>query len=549
MRKPDDTAIPMSLEYESAVITPSSGQSPRKLEYQPDPLFRPSYLQDDSAIAEAHGKRIGILVVTYNALSTISSVLKRITPNVWRNVEEVVVSDDYSSDSTYELAVGLRAIHDLPKLTVLKHSRNLGYGGNQKAGYEYFIRRGFDIVVMLHGDGQYAPEILAHLYHPIVSGKADAVFGSRMMSTYGGPLRGGMPLYKFIGNRILTYVENKLLKMNLSEFHSGYRAYSLDALREIECSQMTNDFHFDTEIIVKLHHQKYRIAEVPIPTYYGKEICRVNGLKYARDVVRAVYRYRATCRSLRRYPEFDEYFVQYTRKVMRYSSHHWAQVLVGRNREVLDVGSGQGLLARELSKNGNRVVGVDALSMVPPPIHFDEYHSLDLDADATELGRLLAGRKFDRILLLDVLEHLRSPDQLVRACLVLLRSDGQLIISLPNFANVSIRLMLLFGRFCYAERGILDRTHLRFFTFRSARKMLEDCGLDIVEVKATNIPLELLVPLDPAGGPMRTLNTVLRIATCVFPNLLGYQAVFVARPHSTSWRKLDGSAGTTVTPS
>ncbi len=123
---------------------------------------------------------------------------------MWKNVEEIAVFDDASQDATYELAVGIKALRASTKLQVLTHPKNLGYGGNQKAGYRYFIEKGFDIVVLLHGDGQYAPEILSHLYHPIVSGEADAVFGSRMMKDYGGPLKGGMPLYKYVGNRILT---------------------------------------------------------------------------------------------------------------------------------------------------------------------------------------------------------------------------------------------------------------------------------------------------------------------------------------------------------
>ena len=166
--------------------------------------------------------------------------------------------------------------------------------------------------MLLHGDGQYAPEVLARMYHPLVHGEADAVFGSRMMKDYGGPLKGGMPLYKYVGNRILTTFENRALGMHLTEFHSGYRAYSMHALKQIDFSQMTDDFHFDTEIIIKLQHQGFRIHEVPIPTYYGDEICYVNGLKYAADVARAVRRYHQTRRSVRRcHPEFQEYFVHY----------------------------------------------------------------------------------------------------------------------------------------------------------------------------------------------------------------------------------------------
>src|ERR1022692_2869932 len=296
----------------------TESNSPAVLGYEPRAAFAQ---HADPAAADCQGKRIGILVVTYNAISTLIPVLKRIPPSVWNNVEEVVVFDDASQDGTFELAMGVKAVCDVPKLEVLKHSKNLGYGGNQMAGYRYFIEKGFDVVVLLHGDGQYAPEILSHLYQPIVTGKADAVFGSRMMKTYGGPLKGGMPLYKYLGNRILSVFENSALGLNLTEFHSGYRAYSLAALRKIDFSRMTDDFHFDTEIIIKLNHQGLKIAEVPIPTYYGTEICYVNGMKYARDVFRAVRRYKQTCRSVARYPEFAEYFVHYPIKRSKSSSH------------------------------------------------------------------------------------------------------------------------------------------------------------------------------------------------------------------------------------
>ena len=262
-----------------------------------------------------HGKRIGILVVAYNAVTTLASVLRRIPRDVWENVEEVVVIDDASKDDTYELAVGYKATTGLEKLTVLKNPFNLGYGGNQKAGYAYFISRGFDVVVLLHGDGQYAPEILSSMYAPLVRGEVEAVFGSRMMPDYGGPLKGGMPLYKYVGNKLLTWYENRALGMHLTEFHSGYRAYSVEALSRIKMQNMADAFHFDTEIIIKLNHQGFRIREVAIPTFYGDEICYVNGLKYASDIVNAVRRYRKTIRSLTRYPEFAEYFVQYPPKV------------------------------------------------------------------------------------------------------------------------------------------------------------------------------------------------------------------------------------------
>src|SRR5579863_9931585 len=331
------------------------------LPFEPLPALRSGALLDDSSLANNRGKRIGILIVTFNAVTTLTKVLKSITPNVWRNVEEIAVFDDASSDATYELAMGLKHFRQLEKLQVLSNSKNLGYGGNQKAGYRYFMEKGFDIVVLLHGDGQYAPEILAHLYHPIVTGEAHAVFGSRMMKTYGGPLKGGMPFYKYVGNRMLTIMENRALDLDLTEFHSGYRAYDLRALRHIHMEHMTNDFHFDTEIIIKLRHDRFAIKEVPIPTYYGTEICYVNGLKYAKDVAKAVYRYRQTCRSVRCFPEFQEYFIHYPLKQSKGSSHFYVIRMVGADQEVIDIGCGEGYLATELKKMNNRITGIDAL--------------------------------------------------------------------------------------------------------------------------------------------------------------------------------------------
>jgi 2-polyprenyl-3-methyl-5-hydroxy-6-metoxy-1,4-benzoquinol methylase len=499
------------------------------LPFEPLPALRSGALLEDASLADNRGKRIGILIVTFNAVTTLTKVLKRITPNVWKNVEEIAVFDDASQDATYELAMGLKTLRQLEKLQVLSNSKNLGYGGNQKAGYRYFMEKGFDIVVLLHGDGQYAPEVLSHLYHPLVADDADAVFGSRMMKTYGGALKGGMPLYKYVGNRILTTFENSALGMNLTEFHSGYRAYSLHALRNIDFSHMTDDFHFDTEIIIKLNHQRYRIKEVPIPTYYGDEICYVNGMRYARDVARAVRRYKQTRRSVQCFPEFQEYFVHYPIKHSKSSSHYYARQMAGSNQEVLDIGAGEGFFAAELTANGNRVSGIDNRLSPAETARFERYFTADLEQGIGGVIQQLDGKRFDRVLLLDVLEHLRKPEVILRQTHEVLKRDGLLIVSLPNIANIYIRLMLLLGRFDYSERGILDKTHLRFFTKKTARRLLESNGYSIVEEAETVIPLELVLGWPPENLIMRALNRVLAMATWMFPGLFGYQVMFVAR--------------------
>ena len=480
--------------------------------------------------ADARGKRIGILIVAYNAVTTLASVLNRIPDAVWSNVTEVVVFDDASSDHTYELAVGYKALSRLDHLTVIKNPNNLGYGGNQKLGYQYFIDKGFDVVVLLHGDGQYAPEILADLYSPIIDGTADAVFGSRMMPDYGGPRQGGMPLYKYVGNRILTGVENMYLRTKLTEFHSGYRAYNLHAIKQINLDNMTNDFHFDTEIIVKLHHQRFRISEVAIPTYYGDEICYVNGMKYAKDVVASLVHYDRTVRGITCYEEYAEYFPKYPIKTLPYSSHSWFLRLVGSNKDVLDVGCGHGYFSRELKSANNNIVGVDILASPSELDVFDEYIQADLNDRGVDLRALVGDRRFDFILLQDILEHLTDPDTMLRACRDLLRPHGVVLISVPNVANITVRASLLLGNFEYTERGILDKTHLKFFTRKTARRFVEQNGFEVLDHQMSVMPVEVALGINSERPSMRMMSGLLHKATAALPGLLGYQSILVCRP-------------------
>lgn len=224
--------------------------------------------------------KIGIFIIAYNAVNHLIETISRIPQDVLDEVEEIFVIDDCSKDNTYYAALGYKHEYGLDKLTVHRNDVNQGYGGNQKVGYKYAIERGLDIVALVHGDGQYAPECLGDLLAPLISGEADMVYGSRM-SESGHALKGGMPLYKYAGNKILTTIQNHLSGLSLSEYHSGYRLYSLAALKEIPFESFTNTWHFDTQIILALAERNKRIVERPIPTYYGDEICHVNGIAYA----------------------------------------------------------------------------------------------------------------------------------------------------------------------------------------------------------------------------------------------------------------------------
>jgi SAM-dependent methyltransferase len=467
--------------------------------------------------------RIGVLVVAYNASSTLVSTLERLPEAFRRRVDHVLVSDDCSQDDTYEVGVRFANGNTLP-MTVIRHEQNLGYGGNQKAGYEWAISHGLDIVVLLHGDGQYAPECIEDLVTPLVSGEADAVFGSRMM-VKGGARAGGMPAYKFVGNRILTAFQNKMVGLDLSEWHSGYRAYRVDALAALDLDSYTDDFDFDTEIILGLHTQHRRIVEVPIPTYYGDEICYVNGLAYARNVAKDVVRYRASQMGFGEGHEASS--TAYDLKPSPHSSHgvllDW---LDSRDTgKVLDVGcsdGGFGSLAREL---GHHVTGVDLLEHPGVTQRLDAFHVADLNAGLPDD----LPSQFDTVVAGDVLEHVIDPLGLLQQLGDRLTPRGEVLVSIPNFGHWYPRARVAAGRFDYDQRGPLDHGHVRFFTRRSFEKLVDRAGMRIVERVTVGSPVDVLERADVSDGLLRVARGVAvadRAATRAWPTLFGYQLLY-----------------------
>jgi glycosyltransferase involved in cell wall biosynthesis len=227
-------------------------------------------------------RKCAIFIPAFNAASTIVTVLDRIPEKLKNTVTEIFVIDNHSTDNTQMVAINYRETHGLHNLEVIRNPRNEGYGGSQKIAYQRCIDKNYDCVAMLHGDAQYAPELLETLLDPILKGEADMVFGSRMR---GNPLAGGMPIHRFLGNRALTTIQNLILDTKLSEFHSGYRVYSVKALEKIPFARFSSDYHFDTEIIILFVHQKLRIKEIPIPTHYGDEENYVNIWDYGMKVL------------------------------------------------------------------------------------------------------------------------------------------------------------------------------------------------------------------------------------------------------------------------
>ncbi len=466
-------------------------------------------------------KRIAIFIVAYNASSTLAKVLDRIPESVWARVEEVFVFDDESRDDTFQVGLDYKRNSQRANLHVFRNEKNQGYGGNQILGYQYAIQRGFDIVALLHGDGQYAPEALPQLLAPLERGEADAVFGSRM-AVAGAALEGGMPLYKYVGNRILTTFENTMLGMDLTEFHSGYRLYSVAALKDIPFEKNTHDFHFDTQIIIQLHAAHKRILEIPIPTYYGDEICHVNGMRYAKDVFLSVLQYRAHEFGLTRRPEY-QISATYNAKKSAHSSHSQLVELVPPSaRRVLDLGCGEGAISRVLLERGYEVVSLDSHA---PQTHLPRFIQADLTEDLPLAPRDL----FDVVILADVLEHLVTPAKLLRQAMSHLARGGRLLVSLPNVVHWSVRALVMAGKFEYTNRGILDQSHLRFFTKKSAEQLFREVGLAVKWHGTTPVPWELVLP-QKLPGVAKVVERADLALTRLQPDLFAYQHLFELVP-------------------
>jgi len=210
--------------------------------------------------------KIMVVMPARNAARTLERTVAGI-PRDW--VDEVLLVDDGSTDNTVELA------RTLP-LHVIWHPHNAGYGANQKTCYLEALQREVDVVVMLHPDGQYEPSLIPHMVEPILRGEADLVLGSRLAEGSAAARAGGMPLYKLLGNRALTHIENAMLGTSLSEMHTGYRAYSRRLLMGIPFLRNSSGFVFDSEVLMQAVHLGYRLAEVPARTIYFEDASSIS---------------------------------------------------------------------------------------------------------------------------------------------------------------------------------------------------------------------------------------------------------------------------------
>lgn len=241
-------------------------------------------------------KKVIVVMPAYNAEKTLEKTLKDI-PSDW--VDEIILTDDCSQDGTVELAKKLG-------LQVFVHQKNMGYGANQKTCYDEAFKLGGDIIVMVHPDHQYDPKVIPQLIKPLLNDECDAVFGSRMLG--GRPLEGGMPKWKYLANIFLTAFENAVFYMYLTEYHSGFRAYSRKYLETVKYKLNSDDFVFDSEIIAQGVVHNIRIKEIPIQTRYFKEASQIGfwrSVVYGLSILKMLVKFKLHKKGIKKFRMFS----------------------------------------------------------------------------------------------------------------------------------------------------------------------------------------------------------------------------------------------------
>jgi glycosyltransferase involved in cell wall biosynthesis len=243
-----------------------------------------------------NGKKIAVVMPAYNAEKTLRRTCEEVPRGI---VDEIILTDDKSGDRTVEVARELG-------IKVFVHDKNRGYGGNQKTCYAEALRSGADIVIMLHPDYQYPPRLITAMAALITSGMFDVVLGSRILGNKA--LEGGMPVYKYIANRILTLVENNMIGEKLSEYHTGYRAFSREVLLKLPLLENSDDFIFDNQMLLQALYFGYRVAEITCPSNYAPDSSSINfprSVVYGFGVLKTAWKYMLQKRGLARSGIFD----------------------------------------------------------------------------------------------------------------------------------------------------------------------------------------------------------------------------------------------------
>lgn len=477
-------------------------------------------------------RKIGLCFLVHNAERLVADALGRIPPNIWDQVDVVLVIDDCSTDDTVHQA--LSVARSQSKLKVLRNRVRQYYGGSRKIACQYVLDENLDGIVMLDANGRFFPDALMAILGPLLRNEAEVVlaFYARAMPSSGKVCASRRHRSD---HRMLTRLQNLLCGTRFNTFHSGDRAYCSEFLRQIPFWENTDQRHFDTQVLLQAREAQARVVEMTVPCGDGalKNDPDVRGLTYATRCVLTSLSYSMYRQGLIYRRGFDmsirgrRYFEKFSDP---FSSHSlilkWFRRKPIQGLKLLELGVVDASLTKRLQEAGAVVDGVeldsDAANIARPYCR----RVYESDLDLMDPGKLDCD--YDCVIMADVLEHLKTPEMLLSRIKPRLKVNGTLVMSVPNVANIYVRMNLLLGRWPCHTKGILDRTHLHFYTRESAEAMLLRTGWIIEGRNVTAIPVSIVFPF-LMRRPFSYLASLLYALTRTFKGLLGYQFVFYCR--------------------
>jgi 2-polyprenyl-3-methyl-5-hydroxy-6-metoxy-1,4-benzoquinol methylase len=487
-----------------------------------DPEKAVEHLKALAAELQTAFPKLLVVVGSYRGAAQLDQTLRRIPASLIPLIEEIAVfglfSEDFSEGSSDEL----KGNPAWGKLRYCRIPRQYQYGENLKNCFDYAIEKGFDYVAVLRGDATYDPASLPLLFLSALMTKSPAVIGDRMNSIAPGKSRESGKLLRRWANRILSRVEEFILRMRLRDYHCGYRLLSTEVLKRIPYSLNVGDYLFDLQLLIQLRCLGIAICTAPVPDFHDMTVRAGEAARLAWRAIKVAIGYRLhQLHIIRRAVYFVDLGERYTLKRNRYSSHMQILDALKPGSTVLDIGCGRSLLAEEYASRGITVIGVDNIPAEQVSRFVHAYVRQDLEMPL----ELPYGRIFDYVILSDVIEHITNRDALMNTLRGHLKTDGVLIASTGNIAIWFYRVSLLLGRFEYGPRGILDRTHVHLFTLDSFQRFFRQEGYRLLEVKYTPIPFELVFSSTGRSSLVESITHWYYRATCLWPRLFAYQFI------------------------
>ena len=478
-------------------------------------------------------KKLLIFIPAYNVENLILNVLNDIPIKKLDSYEaEILLVNDCSNDGTLKKVLQFKKKEKKIKVSVLTNKTNLGYGAVQKLAYFYAIKNNFDFVVMLHGDGQYDPKVLLNLIKPIEKKEADAVFGGRMHS-YLKAFKGKMPFHRLLGNIFVTKIQNFLLNTNINEYHTGYRAYSVNVLKLLPFHLNSNYYHFDTEIIIQLLFSDLVIKEIPIETIYGNEKSYLNVIKYGFNVLKTTLTGKLQKFGIFYERKFDierhqKGKVKYSNKKNFISSHSKTLDLIKPNSKILDLSLSHDFFKKELEQKKCKVYPIDIHSILKELT----YHNL-INSNLEKYDLPISEEVFDTIIILNELQRFNEPEAFIEILSKWLEKSphAEIIVTTTNISFFMIRFMLLLGFYQHGNKGVLDLSHKRNYTFSSLKKLFEQSGsFKIEKLIGIPAPFPLAIKNKLVNKTLLFLNNLL---IKVFRGFFSYEILAIIKPKKT----------------